>query len=104
MGSLEDIKTLTPQYTIPGGTTASPQSGVVQDFTNPVKYTVLSNDGFTGKSYFVTVTQLPKAIITSFKTGEDICSVTGIIDDESSVINFRFSGRLFRYISHNSNY
>ena len=90
VGSEEDIKALTPQYTIPEGTTSTPQSGVAKDFTNPVKYTVLSNDGFTGKSYVVTVTQLPKAIITSFKTGEDICSVTGIIDDEASVINLDF--------------
>ncbi|KOH45386.1 DUF5018 domain-containing protein [Sunxiuqinia dokdonensis] len=90
VGSQENIKALTPQYTIPESTTSTPQSGVAQDFTNPVKYTVLSNDGFTGKSYVVTITQLPQAIITSFKTGEDICSVTGIIDDEASAINLDF--------------
>ncbi|MFV0591836.1 MAG: DUF5018 domain-containing protein [Draconibacterium sp.] len=90
VGSQEDIKALTPQYTIPSGTTSSPQSGVAQDFTNPVEYTILSDDGFTGKSYIVTAIQLPQAIITGFKTGEDICSVTGIIDDEASVINLDF--------------
>ncbi|PQV50534.1 uncharacterized protein DUF4960 [Jejuia pallidilutea] len=90
VGSEANIKALAPQYTIPGGTTSTPQSGVAQDFTNPVKYTVLSNDGFTGKSYFVTVTQLQKALITSFKTGTDVCSVTGIIDDETSTINLDF--------------
>ncbi|GAL65696.1 DUF5018 domain-containing protein [Jejuia pallidilutea] len=90
VGSEANIKALAPQYTIPGGTTSTPQSGVAQDFTNPVKYTVLSNDGFTGKSYFVTVTQLKKALITSFKTGTDVCSVTGIIDDETSTINLDF--------------
>ncbi|WP_375586865.1 DUF5018 domain-containing protein [Flagellimonas aurea] len=90
VGSEANIKALVPQYTIPGGTTASPQSGVAQDFSNPVKFTVLSNDGFTGKSYFVTVSQSPKPLITSMKTGEDICSVTGVIDNGSSVINLDF--------------
>lgn len=90
VGSEANIKALSPQYTIPGGTTSTPASGVAQDFTEPVKYTVLSNDGFTGKSYFVTVTQLEKALITSFKTGDDVCSVTGIIDDEASTINLDF--------------
>lgn len=90
VGSQENIKALSPQYTIPGGTTSNPASGVAQDFTFPVKYTITSNDGFTGKSYFVTVAQLPKALISSLKTGEDICSVTGIIDNEASTINLDF--------------
>lgn len=90
IGSQEDIKALTPQYTIPGGTTSSPASGVAQDFTAPVKYTITSNDGFTGKSYFVSVVQLPDALITSFKTGEDICSVTGIIDNDAATITLDF--------------
>ncbi|WP_346859606.1 DUF5018 domain-containing protein [uncultured Draconibacterium sp.] len=87
VGSQEDIKALAPQYTIPGGTTASPQSGVMNDFTDPVKYTVLSNDGFTGKSYIVTVTQLAAPVIDVFATSEDVCAVTGIIDNNASTIN-----------------
>ncbi|WP_319232093.1 DUF5018 domain-containing protein [Draconibacterium orientale] len=87
VGSQEDIKALSPQYTIPGGTTASPQSGVINDFTDPVKYTVLSNDGFTGKSYIVTVTQLAAPVIDVFATSEDVCAVTGIIDNNASTIN-----------------
>ncbi|WP_297100433.1 DUF4960 domain-containing protein [uncultured Draconibacterium sp.] len=87
IGSEEDIKALTPQYTIPGGTTASPQSGVINDFTAPVKYTVLSDDGFTGKSYIVTVTQLAAPVIDVFATSEDVCAVTGVIDNDASTIN-----------------
>lgn len=87
VGSQENIKALTPQYTIPGGTTASPQSGVAQDFTNPVKFTVLSNDGFTGKSYLVTVVQLAAPRIDVFATSEDVCAVTGVIDNEASTIS-----------------
>lgn len=87
VGSQENIKTLTPQYTIPVGTTSNPASGVAQDFTNPVKYTITSNDGFTGKSYFVTVTQLAAPIINSFATSADVCSVNGIINNSASTIS-----------------
>ncbi|OYX25949.1 MAG: hypothetical protein B7Z06_06465 [Flavobacteriales bacterium 32-35-8] len=87
VGSQENIKALTPQYTIPGGTTSNPASGVAQDFTSPVKYTITSNDGFTGKSYFVSVTQLAAPIIDSFATSEDVCAVTGIINNEASTIS-----------------
>lgn len=86
VGSEENIKALTPQYTIPGGTTATPQSGVAQDFTNPVKFTILSNDGFTGKSYTVTVKQLAAPAIDVFATSEDVCAVTGVIDNGASTI------------------
>ena len=87
VGSQEDITSLIPQFTIPGGTTASPKSGVAQDFTKPFKYTVLSDDGFTGKSYVVTVEQLPAPVIDAFATSEDVCAVTGVIDNEESTIN-----------------
>lgn len=87
VGSEENIKALAPQYTIPGGTTSNPASGVAQDFTSPVKYTITSNDGFTGKSYFVTVTQLAAPIINSFATSEDVCAITGIINNDESTIS-----------------
>ena len=87
IGSEGNIKALVPQYTIPGGTTSTPQSGVSLDFTNPVKYTVLSNDGFTGKSYFVTVKQLAAPVIDVFATSEDVCAATGIINNTSSTIS-----------------
>lgn len=90
VGSTEDIKKLVPIYIIPRGTTATPQSGVAQDFTSPVKYTIVSNDGFTGKSYFVKVKQLPAPYITSFKTGTDICSITGIVDNDASTVVMDF--------------
>jgi hypothetical protein len=60
---------------------------VAQDFTNPVKFTVLSNDGFTGKSYLVTVVQLAAPRIDVFATSEDVCAVTGVIDNEASTIS-----------------
>lgn len=87
IGSQADINVLAPQYTVPGGTTSSPQSGVAQNFSEPVKYTVLSDDGFTGKSYLVTVTQLAAPVIDVFATSEDVCAVTGVIDNDASTIN-----------------
>lgn len=86
VGSEENIMALAPQYTIPGGTTSTPASGMAQDFSSTVKYTVLSNDGFTGKSYFVTVTQLAAPVIDVFATSEDVCAETGIIDNDASTI------------------
>lgn len=86
VGSTGNIKALTPQYTIPGGTTSTPQSGVAQDFTNPVKFTVLSNDGFTGKSYTVSVKQLAAPVINLFATSQDVCAVTGVINNVASTI------------------
>ena len=48
-------KTLTPTITLPKFATISPASGVAQDFTNPVTYTVTAENGAT-KTYEVTVT------------------------------------------------
>lgn len=87
VGSQENIKALSPQYTIPGGTTSNPASGVSQDFTSPVKYTITSNDGFTGKSYFVNVSQLAAPKLNSFATSADVCAISGIINNNASTIS-----------------
>ncbi len=50
-----DLTSLTPTISIPADATVSPLSGVAQDFTNPITYTVTSQDGST-QSYTVTVT------------------------------------------------
>lgn len=83
VGSQDDITQLTPQFTIPEGTTVTPQSGIAQDFRNPVKYSVVSNDGFTGKSYIVSVTQIEGPKINNFSVDE----VAGtIVDPENSIL------------------
>ena len=48
-----DLTSLTPTITLPEGNTVSPESGVAQDFTNPVTYTVTAEDDST-KEYTVT--------------------------------------------------
>ena len=42
-----DVTALVPAITIPDGATVAPESGVAQDFTNPVIYTVTAADGET---------------------------------------------------------
>ena len=53
-------KTFTPTITLPQFATVSPASGVAQDFTNPVTYTVTAQNGAT-KTYQVTVTVVAQA-------------------------------------------
>lgn len=50
-----DISNLTPQITISEGATINPGLGEPQDFTNPVKYTITSEDGATTATWTVSV-------------------------------------------------
>ncbi|NAS32251.1 DUF5018 domain-containing protein [Flavobacteriaceae bacterium R38] len=54
LGPDQDITSVTPIITVSPGATISPASGVVQDFTNPVTYTVTAEDGST-VDYTITV-------------------------------------------------
>lgn len=49
------VTALAPTITISDGASVSPESGVEQDFTNPVTYTVTAQDETTTKEYVVTV-------------------------------------------------
>lgn len=60
-----DITNLTPTITVSEGATVTPASGVAQDFTNPVTYTVVSEDYGTTKTYTVSVSG--RAIAYSFE-------------------------------------
>ncbi len=52
-----DVTALTPTIMLSGDLASiSPSSGTIQDFTNPVTYTVTAEDGST-QSYTVTVTK-----------------------------------------------
>jgi len=53
---MANLASLTPTITVSPFATISPLSGVAQDFTNPVTYTVTAEDGTT-KVWTVTVTQ-----------------------------------------------
>ena len=49
-----DVTKLTPDISVSGSATISPDSGVVQDFTKPIVYTITAQDGST-QDYTVTV-------------------------------------------------
>lgn len=51
----EDLAALVPTIQISDKATISPASGVAQDFSNPVTYTVTSEDGITIATYTVSV-------------------------------------------------
>jgi subtilisin family serine protease len=80
-----NITSLSPTISIVGASII-PASGVVQDFTNPVNYTVTAQDGST-KNYTVTVSVAlsPLKDITSFDF-EDIGKV-GTIDTTNKTIS-----------------
>ncbi|GAB3777038.1 hypothetical protein GCM10028818_23550 [Spirosoma horti] len=52
-----DVTKLVPTITVSTKATVSPASGIAQDFTNPVTYSVMAEDG-TKQTYTVTVTKL----------------------------------------------
>jgi hypothetical protein len=52
-----DVTDLTPSISMDYGATIDPLSGVSQDFTSPVVYTVTALDGTTTQEWTVTVTQ-----------------------------------------------
>lgn len=51
-----DRSDLTPTIAVSTGATIAPASGVAQDFSDPVEYTVTAEDGTTSKTWTVTVT------------------------------------------------
>ncbi|TCO06080.1 DUF5018 domain-containing protein, partial [Natronoflexus pectinivorans] len=80
-----DLTNLSPVIEFSENATVDPQSGVAQNFSDPVEYTVTAEDGTTSKEYLVTVTLAPnnEALITSFS----ISGQTGLIDDDAGTIS-----------------
>lgn len=78
-----DVTALAPVIVVSEGASISPNSGVAQDFTSPVTYTVTAEDGTTS-AYTATVTVTPAqssaADITSFVLGGLTPPVAGTID------------------------
>jgi len=61
-----DRTNLAPDITLSEGATISPNSGVAQDFSNPVTYTVTAEDGATIQDWIVTVAQVPLGLEEEF--------------------------------------
>ncbi|OFX56710.1 MAG: hypothetical protein A2046_00225 [Bacteroidetes bacterium GWA2_30_7] len=74
------LTALVPTITTSGGATISPASGISQDFTNAVTYTVTAQDGTTSKIWTATVTASSAlssaAEITGFSLSEQVSSPT----------------------------
>lgn len=91
----------TPEITISEGATVSPASGVEQDFTNPVDYTVTAENGST-KVYKVTVVSVaaPDAVIISASVLignnpliiDNTATDNGTIDYGKKTIVFEYTG------------
>ncbi|MDL2262808.1 DUF5018 domain-containing protein, partial [Bacteroidales bacterium OttesenSCG-928-I21] len=83
-----DVTALTPTITISESATISPASGVAQDFTNPVSYTVTSESGDEAE-WTVTVVILPQVVCP-----DDMIVAMGSITafEDYSPIGGEFSG------------
>jgi len=66
-----DLTALVPQITISLGATIDPASGVAQDFSQPVQYTVTAQDGVTQKIWTVTITTIDLTPIHDIQFTED---------------------------------
>ena len=79
-----DVTTLTPTISI-DGSSVSPVSGVAQNFTSPVTYTVTASDT-SAQTYTVNVTTAPNTdtTITSFNLASP--AATGIIDNNAHTV------------------
>ena len=69
-----DIKALSPVIGLPTLATVTPDEDLVQDFTDPVKYTVIAEDG-SKKEYTVSVT-IAKDFYELANNGKDISGTT----------------------------
>ncbi len=63
-----DVTALIPLFTLPVGATASPASGTVVDFTNPVVYTVIAEDNATTQAWTIIVTVAKQEEVLSTAT------------------------------------
>lgn len=82
-----DVTKLAPAIEVSEGASVSPASGAEQDFTEPVKYTVTSEDGKSTTEYTVTVTVVKNSeakLLGFVVTAEP--RVAGTIDEEKHTV------------------
>ncbi len=83
-----DLARQTPTIIVSEKATISPTSGILQDFTQPLKYTITAEDGST-KSYEVKIVAVPKSSkkdIISFTFEINFVKIVAIIDSVKSII------------------
>ena len=74
-----DVTSLTPTITLSYGATISPLSGVSQNFTSPVTYTVTALDGTTTQAWVVTVTKAAEPPVDPPTSSSKIVKLGGLI-------------------------
>ena len=82
-----DVTALTPTFTVSGGATASPESGVEDDFTSEVAVTVTSWDNKTTQDWKVMVRIAPASTendILTFALAEE--TGTAVIDNTAKTV------------------
>lgn len=67
-----DITALVPTITVSEGATVTPASGEAQDFSNPVTYTVVSEDYGTTTTYEVSVAAKQTSLLFSFDEWKEV--------------------------------
>ncbi len=77
-----DITALVPTITVSEGATVTPASGEAQDFTNPVTYTVVSEDYGTTNTYTVSVAGSQTSLLFSFESWTDGDSNDTLLPEE----------------------
>ncbi len=78
-----DITALTPTIELSAGATVSPESGVAQDFSASVNYTVTAEDG-TEQIWVVTVISVPSAPNLTFDASQTSSSETSLTWNETA--------------------
>lgn len=84
-----DVSSLVPEIEISDSATISPASGVAQDFTSPVIYTVTAEDGTTSKDWTVIVSTLDaeaETDIVEFELDEAFGDI--VIDASAHTVDF----------------
>jgi hypothetical protein len=82
------VTSLTPTIVLATGATISPNTGVAQNFTSPVTYTVTAQDGTTNQAYTATVTvalNTAKAL-TAFDFNALTPAVVGSVNEGAKTI------------------
>ena len=83
----ERLKALVPTVEVSEGATVTPASGAAVDFTEPVNFTVRSEDGGTTSVYTVTVERQPndEALLLGFRVTTEPAA-EGTIDQEAKTV------------------
>lgn len=103
-----DVTALVPVVTVSEGATLSPASGEAQDFSSPVIYTVLSEDGKTSVAYTVSIASLMnKYDFEEWEAGtmyDDILNPKGWATCNDAVALIKNMGPLFGGITYTGEY